>query len=342
MGIGATKMAELTTRFRHSQPAPPKGPTEPLLERVLPAPILPLTRTLAFQRQVAGPRLKAMRSTAATGNTPMIFIIGCGRSGTTLLGGMIGAHPQVSYLFEPYNVWAAISPVTDASQVFTRGEHHCILDAGSVTPEARRRFQRLMSRPPGITLVEKSPFNTWRIGFLKALAPDAKFVHIVRDGVDVARSVEKCARGEYKLAFRPMLNPWWGVADAKWRALVADGKKAGYYAAEVDQLQSNAQRGAYEWLVSQLEVRAWRDRLGPSMVEVTYQDLTLDPAETVRKIADAVGLSCPGDWLRQVTGWVNRSASSDGEPVVLPAQMCDGFNSIQASYGFPGRAVAET
>jgi Sulfotransferase family len=342
MGIGGAKVAELTSKLRHPEAAPPKGPTEPLLERVLPAPILPLTRRLAFQRQVAVPRLKAMRPATATGPTPTIFIIGCGRSGTTLLGGMIGAHPDVSYLFEPYNVWAAISPATDASQVFTRGEHHCILDAGSVTPEARQRFQRLMSRPAGITLVEKSPFNTWRIGYLKALAPEAKFVHIVRDGIDVARSVERCAQGEFKIAFRPTLNPWWGVADAKWRALVADGKTAGYYAEEVDQLRTNCQRGAYEWLVSQLEVRAWRDRLGPSMVEVTYQDLTLDPAGTVAAIADAVGLSCPGDWLRQVTAWVNRSDNSHGDPVVLPAQMCEGVNSIQASYGFPGRAVAAT
>lgn len=342
MGIGTTKLAELATKFRHAQPVPPSAPAEPLLERVLPASILPLTRILAFQRQVAVPRLKAMRPAPATRRTPMIFIIGCGRSGTTLLGGMIGAHPGVSYLFEPYNVWAAISPVTDASQVFTRGEHHCILDASSVTPETRQRFQRLMSRPPGITLVEKSPFNTWRIGYLKALAPDARFVHIVRDGIDVARSVEKCAKGEFKLAFRPTLNPWWGVADAKWRALVADGKKAGYYPADVDQLRSDAQRGAYEWLVSQLEVRAWRDRLGSSMVEVTYQDLTLDPAGTVATIADAVGLSSPDHWLRQVTAWVNRPVSSHGDPVALPEQMREGFNSIQASYGFPGRAVAAT
>ena len=338
MGIGATRQAGSAARFRRSRTTAPSGPAEPLLERVLPEPILPLARTLAFKRQVAVPRLKAIRP-ATEMHTPMIFVIGCGRSGTTLLGSMIGSHPDASYLFEPYNVWAAVSPVTDASQVFTRGEHHCILDESNVTVPARRRFQRLMSRPRGITLVEKSPFNTWRIGYLKALAPDAKFVHIARDGVDVARSVEKCAQGEFRLAFRPTLNPWWGVADAKWHALAEDGKKAGYYAAEVDALLTNTQRGAYEWLVSQLEVQAWRDRLGPSLVEVTYRDLTSDPAGTVRAIADAVGLSCPSDWLADVTGWVNRSAGSQGAPVALPTKMREGFNNLQAGYGFPGRAI---
>jgi len=334
-----TKPGELATKRRRSRPVVPGSSEVPLLERVLPEPIKPLARTLGYQRQVTMPRLRAMRPAAAGTPTPMIFVIGCGRSGTTLLGRMIGAHPDTSYLFEPYNVWAAISPLTDASQIFSRGEHHCLLDESNVTAESRRKFERLMSRPQGITLVEKSPFNTWRIGYLKTLAPSAKFVHIIRDGTDVAWSIEKCAKGEFKLAFRPKLNPWWGVDYAKWHALTEDGKKANYYAPEVDDLHTDVQRGAYEWLVSQLEVQAWRERLGSSMVEVKYQDLTTNPAGAIRSISEAVGLSCPNDWLLEVTAWINPSTSSHGEPLVLPKQMCDGFNRLQASYKFDGRAI---
>jgi hypothetical protein len=42
-----------------------------------------------------------------------VFIIGCGRSGTTILGQVLSAHPEVYYLFEPYHLWAAIDPMTD-------------------------------------------------------------------------------------------------------------------------------------------------------------------------------------------------------------------------------------
>lgn len=311
-----------------------------LVSRLLPDRMLPLARALGFQRQAVLYRLKAAMSTADAAEGPVVFVIGCGRSGTTLLGSMMGAHPEVTYLFEPYEAWAAISPVTDALQLFAHGEHRCLLDASHVTPKARRRFRALMSPPQGMTLVEKSPFNTWRIGYLTALSPTAKFVHIVRDGVDVARSIEKCAQGELKVAFRAMLNPWWGIGQSKWHSLAADGARANYYPREVTELRTDAQRGAYEWLVSQLEVQKWRELLGPSMVEITYPDLTHDPAGSLRTIAAAVGLSCPSDWLAEVTSWAEPSGSSSSEPLILPEQMCADFNRIQASYGFSGRAIA--
>jgi hypothetical protein len=268
----------------------------------------------------------------------MIFVIGCGRSGTTLLGELLGAHPSVRYLHEPNDAWAAIEPETDSLQVFSRGKHHCLLDASRVTSTAQRRFQTLMSQPPGITLVEKSPHNTFRIGYLNALAPEAKFVHIVRDGIDVSQSIAKIAHNETKMAFRPNLNWWWGLGRSKWHALAADGKAAGYCAAEVRDLESDAQRGAYEWLVCQLEVGKWRERLGPRLTEVTYQSLTDDPVTTLRAIAGSVGLPCPDEWLTEVTGWV-RAAGSSTEVLTLPEHMCGDFNGLQSDYGFRGRAV---
>jgi hypothetical protein len=33
--------------------------------------------------------------------TRPVFIVGCGRSGTTILGEMLGRHPQLAYLNEP-------------------------------------------------------------------------------------------------------------------------------------------------------------------------------------------------------------------------------------------------
>ncbi len=33
---------------------------------------------------------------------PPLFVIGCGRSGTTFLGDVLGSHPKSAYMFEPY------------------------------------------------------------------------------------------------------------------------------------------------------------------------------------------------------------------------------------------------
>ena len=36
-------------------------------------------------------------------------------------------------------------------------------------------------------MLEKTQFNACRIGYLDALSPGCKFIHLVRDGVDVVR-----------------------------------------------------------------------------------------------------------------------------------------------------------
>ena len=97
-------------------------------------------------------------------------------------------------------------------------------------------------------------------------------MHIVRDGIDIASSIEPMAMITKKMAFRSPLNAWWGVDDTKWSALIRDGRASGYYPDEVCELATDAQLGAYEWLVSIREVDAWRGRLGPRIVELRYQD----------------------------------------------------------------------
>ena len=161
-------------------------------------------------------------------------------------------HPAVRYLYEPYDLWAAIEPATDFVQLYTRGEHHCLLDASSVTDLAQRRFNHLMLPPSGLTLVEKSPINALRIGYLDAIAPEARFVHIVRDGVDVAHSIERLAAVTRRMAFRAPLNEWWGVGDAKWVALERDGREAGYYADELHWLT----RGCPTWRLRVVGIHA--------------------------------------------------------------------------------------
>jgi Sulfotransferase family len=270
-----------------------------------------------------------------------IFILGCGRSGTTLLGELFGLHPSLHYINEPFDLWAAIDPATDYAKYYSTGESHCLLDGTSVTPVTRHRFRRLLGAPRALTMVEKTPINTLRIGYLDALAPDARFVHIVRDGVDVARSIERFAAVTRRMVFRPALNDWWGVGHAKWVALALDGRAAGYYPEEVDQLTTNAQRGAYEWLVSVREVDAWRTSLGSRYVELRYPDLTDDPKGSLRFIMDSLAMPCPERWLQSAAARVRPARSHDGTDLILPDRIRTDFNALQARFGFEGRAIAD-
>jgi hypothetical protein len=320
------------------------GIDSPRMQRPLaPERIRFLARTPFYAARGARARVLArVPVRSALRDRPPIFIIGCGRSGTTLLGELFAAHPAVRYRYEPYHRWAAMDPVTDFLQLYSRGEHHCLLGADAVTPMARRRFRRLMSAPPGFTFVEKSPINTLRIGYLDAVAPEARFVHIARDGIDVTRSIERMAGITRRMVFRPPLNEWWGVGEAKWTALVRDGQAASYYSDEVGQLTTDAQRGAYEWLLSLREVEGWRVRLGSRLVELRYQDLANDPETTLRTLMDRVGLSCPHSWLAQAAASVSPVRNSDGTGLALPSQMCDDFNCFQARFGFRGRATLKS
>jgi hypothetical protein len=302
----------------------------------------PLARTAFYTLRGAKPRIRARIPTpvSSDGQAP-IFIIGCGRSGTTLLGELFAKHPEISYLYEPSHLWAAVDPITDTRQLYARGEHRCLLDASSATATAQLRFRRLMSPPTGLTLAEKSPANALRIDYLESIAPDARFVHIVRDGVDVARSIEKLARVTKKMAFRPPMNEWWGIGDAKWAALELDGRKAGYHPQEAPQLTTDSQRGAYEWLLCLHEIEARRTRLGSRLVELRYQDLTEYPGETLRTAMESLGLTCPDSWLGEAAAEVRPARGrGDEKPLMLPHGMCTDFNGLQKKFQFNGRALS--
>ena len=108
-----------------------------------------------------------------------IFIIGAPRSGTTFLGECIGRMPEVSYHFEPRLTKAVAGRAYDGSwsasrsaQVFRMSYSVLLLTA----LHGGRRF------------AEKTPENSFIVPFLATTFPAAQFVHIIRDGRDVAVS----------------------------------------------------------------------------------------------------------------------------------------------------------
>lgn len=119
-----------------------------------------------------------------------VFIIGAGRSGTTLLADLVGMHPDFHKLAEKRYLWMY--------GAYWRG--HDIRTAEDVTPCVRAYildfFARMQARSSTERLVEKTPSNCFRISFIAALFPQAQFIHIVRDGRAVAFSSVRAFMGE--------------------------------------------------------------------------------------------------------------------------------------------------
>ncbi|NJM87062.1 MAG: sulfotransferase [Hydrococcus sp. RU_2_2] len=277
-------------------------------------------------------------------DSPPVFLIGCGRSGTTILGYILSLHPDIFYLLEPYHLWAAIEPKTDILNFYHQIDAHFLMNESHWTENSQDRFNRLFIKgfPNKKTkiVMEKTPINTVRIGYLNALAPEAKFIHIIRDGFDVACSIERLAStNQYKIANKPHLNQWWGNNNYKWKAMMRDCIAAGYFPHEIDRLSDHRSKAAYEWLVSLSEVDCWREKLGDRLCEVTYTQLTKNPESVLRNICAFLNLDMSNTWLEGAIAQVKPSKPSVPKTIVLPPAMCEAFNSYQERFGFTNRAT---
>jgi glycosyltransferase involved in cell wall biosynthesis len=275
------------------------------------------------------------------------YLIGCGRSGATMCGDVLRQVPGVHYFSEPHHLWAAIDQTIDVLNLYHIGAASLLLDADRRTEQVRKRFNRLFLRPVARAgaglMLEKTQFNACRIGFLDALTPGCKFIHLVRDGVDVARTIDGLSRDPgYGIVGKSDLNRWWGRGGCKWTALATDGSRANYFPEEIPLLQSYESKGGYEWLVTLGEIDRWRDRLGDRLLEITYDRLTTHPEQTLRRICEFLPVGVDGDWLAHSLKRIEAPEHEHGVPLVLPPKMAEAFNQAQERFNFPNRAIIGT
>lgn len=124
--------------------------------------------------------------------TNPIFIIGSPRSGTTFLGEILDAIPNISYYYEPPIVKYYARLVYEDLVSFNQAKRFYTW--------IYRSLLKLAPREGGIKLVDKTPRNIFIVEVLREIFPGAKFIHIYRDGRDVACS---------------LLNKPWHLAESK-------------------------------------------------------------------------------------------------------------------------------
>jgi hypothetical protein len=209
---------------------------------------------------------------------PAPFVVGIARSGTTLLRLMLDAHPQLTIppethflprLFTQFGRWTkegvegvelrerAIELITthprwgdldlDAEEVRRRMADHDPLTAGDA---ARSFYEAYAAREGKPRWGDKSPPYAWKANRIQRNLPEAHFVHLIRDGRDVALSLSEVSWGPGDVS----------AAAAKW----------------ADELR-------------RARHRARRLRAGTYM-EIKYEDLVADPEPLLRGVADFVSL----------------------------------------------------
>jgi hypothetical protein len=206
---------------------------------------------------------------------PFPIIVARGRSGTTLLRAMLDSHPQMAVppeshflvrlgkrrrryvrggrfalqtfvddLFKQYGVrrWGL-----DASTV---RERLAASDVGDYAAAMREVFSLYTESQGKTRFAEKTPINVLHIPFLSRMFPEARFIHLIRDGRDVALSYLDTDFGAESV----------GEAAIYWRRFVRTGRHDGQTLGE--------------------------DRYR----EVRYEDLLDDPEGTLRMVCAFVDL----------------------------------------------------
>lgn len=314
----------------------------------LPSPLLTSVRSVRWSlARVRSEALAHLPSELDHGRSvvPPAFIIGSGRSGTTVLGDVLARCSELNYFFEPVDRWFAVSELTDYGGVLSRRAGRCLLDAGAVDDQLRTRFRRVFraALADGGRMLEKTPINAFRIGFLDAIDPRTRYIEIRRDGADVVRSImELSRRSDYNLIGRGESNRWWGQGDCKWRSLARDlAQDLDRFDLEPEYLVPEAEfatRAAIEWIGSLKAVERQAERLGSRLLRVDYSELIQHPEPTLERIADFLGVR-EGAWIRSAASQVSFPTRRFSLPLVLPGPIARRFNRWNERIGCSGRAI---
>lgn len=206
--------------------------------------------------------------------SPPFFIVGSGRSGTTLLRMILASHSEISippetwYLLripetldnhDPLNA-AEVGTVTRIMTNHYRWpdmNYEAAEFLGDVaklpTPSLRAIldlvYQKQLVRDNKVRWGDKTPGYIEILPRLARLFPGAKFIHFVRDGRDVAKSFQA--------------KRWYG-----------------------DRLHENAR----EWIAAMQFADTWAgSALAEQTLKVRYEDLVLETEPTVKRICSFLG-----------------------------------------------------
>lgn len=144
---------------------------------------------------------------------PLIFLVGCSRSGTTVLQSLLATHPDIATFPETKFFHYLFPPRREIIRYFLR------LNSTKIKPRMETFFEEELKRPefleglPNITLtrfyikkvigilealadeegknfiLEKTPDHIYCLEKIENYLPQSQFIHILRNGTDVVASL---------------------------------------------------------------------------------------------------------------------------------------------------------
>jgi hypothetical protein len=227
-----------------------------------------------------------------------VFILGTGRSGTTILGIVLSMHRDVGFLNEPKALWHAIHPGEDLIGSYNRNYARYRLtetDASdAVIQAAHRLYSAYLSATFSRRIVDKYPELIFRIPFIRSIFPDAKFLFLTRNGWDTCHSI---MHGSERLGqqHNSEIHDWWGVNRRKWDLLTAEivsrHADLSTHVSAMKTWNEQVDMAAVEWIVTMREGLSLLKQLPDDILHVRYETLCSDPQKTMARIVDFLELA---------------------------------------------------
>jgi hypothetical protein len=221
-------------------------------------------------------------------DAPPVFICGCARSGTTWTLDLFDRHPQVraiceSWIFsqtrgvtgllaQPY--WSAAEQEGWGRRVDTAFGAVQVLPYEEMVSELGALLASWLARSAGEEhrfLVAKEPLD---VAATAILFPEARFVHVIRDGRDVALSMRR--------------------ASETWDPTMGVGLPIEFR--------------AEAWRRQVRSIRAHRELLGERYLEIHYEEMKADPVSAMRTLFEFSRIPHDDDLLEQIRGQTELSS----------------------------------
>ncbi len=225
--------------------------------------------------------------------TDPIFILGLGRTGTTVLGTILALHRDLGYLNEPKALWHAalgdddlIGSYSARPGRYRMGRH----DADSGKLRRLRRYHGAYLRLAGCRrVVDKYPELLFRTGLLEAVFPEARLIILIRNGNDTCQSIEQWSARNAAGA-----DDWWGRDRRKWRIMLEELVAPDPYFARaltaIRRFERHRDMAALEWIVTMREALRLRASATRGLFFLRYEDLARKPREQLAALFDFCAL----------------------------------------------------
>lgn len=262
-----------------------------------------------------------------------VFIVGMGRSGTTLLGRVLAAHPSVGFLNEPKAMWHVIRDDEDIIGSYAPPHTgRLYLHAEDANEDVRRRghalFAWYLRTSRSQRIVDKYPELVFRHTFVRAIFPDAHFLVAIRSPQSTLSSVAAWSESHTSDE-----ADWWGLRDQKWNILWKQGVAERASNSDLATLAladegDHYVRAAVEWIVTMREAVSLA--ADPSAHVICYDELVRHPRESISEA------------LRFCELPASSRTESYAEAIVSPQKDKDDMRAFSRLPGELARALDET